>query len=137
MPVENDGSAAAPDARRRLVRPWTRTYSLPPETNAMREQLPDTATAVDAALGWWLPGSGSRRGLRPGPRETNASTTPLVSRGTRVEAADRKAMQRGRLWNPPLTAGANDGPFDGAPERVREMSRVPRACHGAPRLPMW
>jgi hypothetical protein len=89
--------------------------SAPPVTNDVREQSPETVTAVESASACARRGSETRLGFAPGLRTRNASTLPLVSPGTRFVAAERKAMQRA-LWSKlPDTAAPNDGPSAGAP----------------------
>jgi len=56
----------------------------------MREQSPDTATCVTPPLA-----AETRSSAPPGPRETNASATPLVSSGTRFLADETKATHEG------------------------------------------
>ena len=72
------------------MRSPTRTRTRPPSTNAMREQSPDTATCVTPPLA-----AETRSSAPPGPRETNASATPLVSSGTRLLADETKATHEG------------------------------------------
>src|SRR4051812_12943718 len=95
-PVENDG---APPPPTRLTRRPAFTYTLPPVTKAMREQLPETATAVVSAEDWWRRGRDTRFVPRPSRRVTKASTLPLVSPATRFDAADRNATHFGAWRN--------------------------------------
>src|SRR3954470_16380438 len=84
-----------------------------------------------------LPGRiDTSRGARPGPRETNASATPLWSRLTRLDARERNATQRGRRSNTPPTAGGYDAPFAGLPPRPRERRRVLSTRQRPPLLPI-
>src|SRR2546421_3627508 len=73
--------------------------------------------------------------LSPGPCERNASTLPLVSPFTRLEAADRNATQRGELRKLPSTDGANDGPLAGLPCLPLERRIVLPGCQTEPSLP--
>src|SRR5918997_2032534 len=98
----------------------------------MCEQLPDTATCVVSESDCWLPGRDTRLSLRPGPRETNASTLPLVSPGTRFDASERKATHLGFARNAPSTAGAKERPFAGWPPRPLEASCVLLPTQGWP-----
>src|SRR3954467_14659825 len=50
------------------------------------------------------------------------------------DAEERKATQDGRLSKPPSMDGANDGPFEGRPEAVRETITTRPGIHFAPRL---
>src|SRR6266540_1394810 len=106
-----------------LVPDPERTYNRPPVTNAIREQSPETATAVVCWLAW-PPGGVSRAGAPPGPRETKASIRPFVSPSTRLEAAERNAMQLGAWSRLPSIAGRYEGPLAGARCSPRESSRV-------------
>src|SRR4051812_47566992 len=104
-PVEKDGSAAFARVLMRLaLRPPFDTYSLPPWTNAISLQLPDTATPVAGCVGW-AP-LGRRRFTEPlRMRLRNASGWPLVSPATRFDAADRKPTQLGLVWKLPSIDG--------------------------------
>src|SRR3712207_3834968 len=115
-PVANDGSAAVPTrandlyftrlARRRaaffmrlsfqaLTLFLKRTCRRPPVTKATCEQSIETLTAVVGTLPWRPRGSDTRCRERPGPRDRNASVTPLVSPRTRLLAFERNAMHFG------------------------------------------
>src|SRR4051794_13214657 len=84
-----------------------------------------------------LPGRiDTSRGARPGPRETNASATPLWARLTRLDAREGNATQRGGRANPPPRAGAYDAPFAGPPPRPRERRRVLSPRQRPPLLPI-
>src|SRR4051812_48787156 len=100
----------------------------------MREQLPDTATAVVSKADWRRPGNETRRRPLPPSRDTKASILPLVSPRTRFDAADRNATHLGRARNEPSTAGAHDGPLAGAP-MPRETRIVEPGNHCVPSLP--
>src|SRR5437764_142236 len=62
----------------------------------------------------------------------NASATPLVSRGTRFDAFETNATQRGPWFCSPSMSGRYDGPFAGPPFGAREISSVLPFCHGGP-----
>jgi hypothetical protein len=134
LPVENDGSLAAPGTRTRRTRVPVRTNSCRPVTKAIVLQLLDTATAVVRRLDWRPEGSETRRGAPPLSRVTNASTWRLESPPTRLEAAERKPTQFGLPRKPPLTAAPHDGPLAGAPPRVRDIRRARPGVQGVPRL---
>ena len=89
-----------------------------------------------AGSGDWCPPGRRRRGAPLRSPLTNASATPFVSPPTMFEASERKPTQVGLRWKPPLIAGMEDGPFAGAPLRVREMRTVRPALQGEPLLPM-
>ena len=65
---------------------------------------------------------------------TKASVTPFVSPPAMFEASERKPTHVGLRWKPPLIAGMDEGPFAGAPLRVREMRMVRPGFQGAPKL---
>src|SRR5215217_609933 len=100
----------------------------------MRAQLPETATEAVSVVACRLRGSETRRIFRPFRRTTNASTLPLVSPGTRFDADDRNATQRGRFLKAPSTAAPQEGPFAWPPLRGRETRRVPPGNHWVPSL---
>src|SRR5882724_7716563 len=104
----------------------------------MRVQSPETATFVTPPEP-----SETLSTAPPGPRETNASGTPLTSPATRLVAADTNATHEGLETSlpprvpakEPSTAAPEDGPSAGAPLRPREMSWVLPTAQGEPLLP--
>ena len=104
-------------------------------TKASRLQLPLTATAVVSAWAWPPPTLLMRVAARPGPRERKASTRPLVSPRTRLEAADRNATHDPRSVKLPLTAAPHDAPFAPWPPMPRETRIVRPGFQLAPLLP--
>ena len=99
----------------------------------MREQSPETATSVVSSVDCLPPGSETRWGSRPIRRDKNASTLPLVSPVTRLEAELRNTTHEGTDQKLPSTAAPHDGPLAG-PEGDREISEVLPRCHFEPLL---
>src|SRR4051794_27763152 len=111
--------------------PRMRTYTcFTPDasvTNATRSQWPSTLTSEVA------PGPTETRSIRPvWSQNTNASATPFVSPGTRLDASDTNATQRGACSCSPSTSGRYERPLAGAPPSPREIRRVFPILHGGP-----
>ena len=73
------------------------------------------------------------RSMRPVfSQATNASGFPLVSPGTRFDASETNATQRGACSCSPSTSGRYERPFAGVPPSPRETRWVLPMIQGGP-----
>src|SRR5215210_9098127 len=106
------------------------------ETNATRVQRPLTATSETVPVDCRPRELTETRRIEPLRRSrTNASGRPLVSPGTRFDAAETNATQWGATREVPSTDGRVEGPLAGCPPIPADASTVSPACHGAPLSP--
>src|SRR3954451_10004414 len=99
-----------------LRRERVRARFVASETNATRSQAPSTFTSYVVPFDCWLELFTDTRVMRPERRSrTKPSGLPLVSPGTRFDAAETNATQWGRWCESPSSAGRYDGPLAGAP----------------------
>src|SRR3954453_3971136 len=130
------GVARVTPVRQEGLRVRRSARSAASETNAPRVQRPSIATSDTVPLDCRRPLLTDTRRIEPVRRSrTNASGRPLVSPGTRLEAAETNATQWGASREVPSSPGRDEGPLAGAPPMPPETSRVAPGCHGVPFSP--